>query len=105
MTSVSSNLLGRFFSCAAFAILLALAAPGSPRAQSATPAPAQKVEKTPRPDVRLDPTAEKSGSAKSVTAKRQKLRDCGAKWRDENKAEGLTGRTAYLKFLSNCLKS
>jgi hypothetical protein len=57
-----------------------------------------------RPDARIDPPADKAGNAKPPTAKRQKLRDCSAKWQDEKKAKGLTGKAAYLKFLSACVK-
>ena len=62
-------------------------------------AAAQKSEKMARPDASM----EKAGGAKSLAAKRQKLRDCGAKWQDEKKAKGLTGKAAYLKFLSACI--
>jgi hypothetical protein len=62
-------------------------------------AAAQKSEKMAKPDA----ATEKAGGAKSLAAKRQKLRDCGAKWQDEKKAKGLTGKAAYLKFLSACI--
>jgi flagellar motility protein MotE (MotC chaperone) len=105
MTSVTSNLLGRFLVRTAFAFSLAFAAPVALRAQPAAQQPAQKSEKMARPDARIDSAAEKAGSAKALTtAKRQKLRDCSAKWQDEKKAKGLTGKAAYLKFLSACVK-
>ena len=104
MTSATSHLHGRFLVRTAFAISLALAIPAALEAQSAAQQPAQKSEKTVRPEARVDPTAERAGSTKSLTTKRQRLRDCGAKWPDEKKAKGLTGKTAYLKFLTACLK-
>ena len=104
MTAATSKIHGRLPVCAALAISLALAAPVALHAQSTAAAPAQKSEKTTRPDARIDPAAEKAGSAKSIAAKRQKLRDCSAKWQDEKKAKGLTGKAAYLKFVAGCLK-
>lgn len=104
MTSVTLRSSRSTFVCAAFVICLAAALPAALRAQSTPPAPTQKSEKMTRPDVRTDTSADKSTAAKSIAAKRQKLKDCGAKWQDEKKAKGLTGKAAYLKFLSACLK-
>ena len=104
MTSATSNLHCRFLVCSALAISLALTAPVSLRAQSAAQQPAPKTEKAAKPEVRIDPAAEKAGSPRSTAAKRQRLRDCSTKWQDEKKAKGLTGKTAYLKFLTACLK-
>ena len=104
MTAATSHLNGRFLVRTAFAISLALAVPAALEAQSAAQQPAQKSEKTVRPESRVDPAAERTGSARSPAAKRQRLRDCGAKWQDEKQAKGLTGKTAYLKFLTACLK-
>jgi hypothetical protein len=104
MTSATSKLYHCSLACAAFAISLALATPTALRAQSGAPATVQKSDKMARPDTRGDPAAEKTGGAKSLAAKRQKLRDCGAKWQEEKKANGLTGKAAYLKFLSACMK-
>jgi len=100
MTSASSNLHGRLLVCIAFAVSLTIVVTAALHAQST----AQKSEKTVRPEARVDTTAEGAGGANSPAAKRQKLRDCGAKWQDEKKAKGLTGKTAYLKFLTACLK-
>jgi len=100
MIAATSHLPGRSLVCAVFAISLALAVPDALQAQSTPQQPTQKSEKA----LRVDPTAERSGAAKSVAAKRQRLRECGAKWQDEKKAKGLTGKTAYLKFLTACLK-
>jgi hypothetical protein len=33
------------------------------------------------------------------------MKDCGAKWKEEKAAKGVTGREAHRKFLSGCLKS
>jgi len=104
MTSRTPNLRGRFLICTAFATSLAFASPVVLQAQSTAQQPPQKSEKTVRPETRVDPAAERTGSAKSPATKRQRLRDCGAKWQEEKKAKGLTGKTAYLKFLTACLK-
>lgn len=104
MTSATSHPHGRFLVRPAFAIALALAVPVALQAQSTAQQPAQKSEKTVRPETRVDPTVERAAGAKSLAAKRQRLRDCSAKWQDEKKAKGLTGKTAYLKFLTACLK-
>jgi hypothetical protein len=90
---------------AVLAVSLALAMPLALQAQSpATPMPATKSDKSAKPEARTESASEKSGGTKSVAAKRQKLRDCGVKWHDEKKANGLTGKAAYLKFLSACMK-
>jgi hypothetical protein len=100
MTSATSKLPPSSLACAVFAVSLALATPIALRAQSVAPAAAaQKSEKMAKPDA----ATEKASGAKSLAAKRQKLRDCGAKWQDEKKAKGLTGKAAYLKFLSACI--
>lgn len=50
-------------------------------------------------------SAEKQvGDARKLSAQQQKMKDCGAKWQDEKKANGVKGREAYRKFLSVCLK-
>lgn len=105
MTSATPKLHNSTLTRVVFAISLALAMPAMLRAQSTAPAPVQKSDKTAKSETRTDPSQEKAGGAKSVAAKRQKLRDCGTKWQDEKKAKGLTGKAAYLKFLSACLKS
>ena len=105
MTSATPKLHNCALACVVFAISLALALPGMLRAQSTVPASVQKSDKMAKPETRTDSSPEKTGGAKSVAAKRQKLRDCGIKWQDEKKAKGLTGKAAYLKFLSACLKS
>lgn len=100
MTSATLKLPPSSLACAIFAVSLAFATPIALRAQSTPPATtAQKSEKIAKPDA----ATEKAGGAKSLAAKRQKLRDCGAKWQVEKKAKGLTGKAAYLKFLSGCI--
>jgi hypothetical protein len=101
MTSATSKYPPYTLACAAFAVSLAFATPVALRAQSTSPATtAQRSEKLAKPDA----STEKTGGARSLAAKRQKLRDCGAKWQDEKKAKGLTGKAAYLKFVSVCMK-
>ena len=90
---------------ATMAILLVVATSAVLHAQSAAPPPAQMSAKLAKPDTRTESASEKTGGAKSVAVKRQKLHDCGIKWQEEKKAKGLTGKAAYLKFLSACMKS
>ena len=42
---------------------------------------------------------------KKMSVQQQKMKDCGAKWKEEKAAKGVKGREAYRKFLSGCLKS
>jgi hypothetical protein len=42
--------------------------------------------------------------AKKLTPQQQKMKDCAAKWQDEKKAKKVSGRDAYRKFMSGCLK-
>jgi hypothetical protein len=105
MTSAIPKLHKCALACVVVAISLALAMPATLRAQSTAAAPVQKSDKTAKPETRIEPSPDKTGGAKSVAAKRQKLRDCGTKWQDEKKVKDLTGKAAYLKFLSACLKN
>ena len=41
---------------------------------------------------------------KKLTPQQQKMKDCAAKWGDEKKAKKVSGRAAYNKFMSGCLK-
>jgi hypothetical protein len=55
-------------------------------------------------------TTEKSAktqkkAAKKVTPQQQKMKDCAGKWQEEKKAKKVSGRAAYNKFMSGCLKS
>ncbi len=51
-------------------------------------------------------TTEKPAQAeKKMSVQQQKMKDCGAKWKEEKAAKGVKGREAYRKFLSGCLKS
>jgi psiF repeat-containing protein len=50
-------------------------------------------------------TAKAKDKAKPPTAQQQKMKDCNAKWTEEKANTGAKGRTAYRKFLSECLKA
>jgi len=41
---------------------------------------------------------------KPLTPQQQKMKDCAAKWQDEKAKTGVKGRTAYRKFMGDCLK-
>jgi hypothetical protein len=42
--------------------------------------------------------------AKKLSTQQQKMKDCGAKWKEEKAAKNLKGREAYRKFIGDCLK-
>jgi hypothetical protein len=103
MNSTISKLPCSALVCVGLAVGLAVSAPSTSPAQST--APPSKAEKLSRPDL-VKPGAASSDKAKASApvTQRQKIRDCGVKWREEKKAKGLSGKAAYLKFLSACLK-
>lgn len=72
---------------AAMATALITAPVASAYAQAA--APAAKTEKK---------------AAKPLTPQQQKMKDCAVKWKDEKAAKKVSGRAAYNKFMSGCLK-
>ena len=39
-----------------------------------------------------------------MTPQQQKMKDRAGKWRDEKTTTGAKGRTAYRKFMGECLK-
>jgi hypothetical protein len=57
-------------------------------ASSATPGMAQTGDK----------------AEKKLSTQQQKMKDCGAKWKEEKAAKNVKGREAYQKFMSACLK-
>ena len=72
---------------AAMATALIAAPVASAYAQAA--APAAKTEKK---------------AAKTLTPQQQKMKDCAGKWKEEKATKKVSGRTAYNKFMSGCLK-
>ena len=42
--------------------------------------------------------------AKKLSTQQQKMKECGAKWKDEKAAKNVKGREAYRNFISGCLK-
>ena len=55
------------------------------------------------PEMRLA-EAKDAAKAKPLTPQQQKMKDCAAKWTEEKAKTGAKGRTAYRKFMSECLK-
>jgi hypothetical protein len=45
-----------------------------------------------------------AATPKPLTPQRQKMKDCAAKWKQEKANTGVKGRTAYRKFMGECLK-
>jgi hypothetical protein len=73
-------------------VALGLALPASPaNSQTGGAAPATS---TPAP----------AATAKALTPQRQRMKDCGAKWKEEKASTGVKGRAAYNKFMRQCLK-
>ena len=44
------------------------------------------------------------GEAATNDPRQQKMKDCAGKWRDEKTKTSAEGRTAYRKFMGECLK-
>ena len=88
----------------AAALAASTVAPVPALAQTTAPAKAEKSAKATKSDTKSDET-KAAKEPKKLTAQQQKMKDCGAKWQDEKKAKNVSGRTAYQKFLSSCLKS
>ena len=42
--------------------------------------------------------------AKPLTPQQQKMKDCAGKWKEEKVTKKVSGRAAYNKFMSGCLK-
>jgi hypothetical protein len=45
-----------------------------------------------------------AAAKKEMTPQQQKMKDCAGKWKEEKSAKNVSGRTAYNKFMSGCLK-
>jgi len=60
-------------------------------ASSAAPGIAQTGDKTEKQE-------------KKLSTQQQKMKDYGAKWKEEKAAKNVKGREAYQKFMSACLK-
>jgi UDP-N-acetylglucosamine enolpyruvyl transferase len=41
---------------------------------------------------------------KTMTPQRQKMKDCGAKWKEEKAQKNVSGKNAYRAFMKDCLK-
>lgn len=102
---------------AALAAALTFSMPAALYAQTATPDKMEKTDKKKskseaKSDAKSDTKSEAKSDAKSdtktakpLTAQQQKMKDCGAKWQEEKKTKGVSGKAAYQKFLSTCLKA
>jgi hypothetical protein len=42
--------------------------------------------------------------SKPLSPQQQKMKDCAGKWQEEKAKTGVKGRTAYRKFMGECLK-
>ena len=89
--------------------LLATAVIGAPYSAFAqdTPKAAEAksdIKLAAKPDAADDDKAE-AKAKRPLTAQQLKLKDCGAKWQEKKKAEGVKGLEAWNKFRSDCMKS
>ena len=95
----------------AIAAALGIAAPVSAFAQAPATEKTDKSEKkAPKTDKKSDAKSEsktddKAKEKKPLTPQQQKMKECGAKWQDEKKAKGVSGKAAYQTFLKGCLKA
>ena len=89
----------------ALAAALVVSAPAALLAQTTTPAKTEKSDKTMSKSDAKSTTGDKMKAAKPLTAQQQKMKDCGAKWQEEKKTKGVSGKAAYQKFLGTCLKA
>jgi hypothetical protein len=87
-------MLKAFAACVFAFALLALALTASP-AKSQTGAAAPGASQTP---------AAPAAAPKALTPQRQRMKDCGVKWKEEKANAGAKGRVAYNKFMRGCLK-
>ncbi|MGE0565755.1 MAG: PsiF family protein [Pseudolabrys sp.] len=72
---------------------------------SSATAQSAKQEETAKPAAKKKSSKKKATAEKKVTPQQQKMKDCAAKWGEEKKAKSVSGRTAYRKFMSGCLKA
>lgn len=52
-----------------------------------------------------DDTKSETKAKRPLTAQQLKMKECGAKWKEEKETKGVKGREAWNKFRSECLKS
>lgn len=88
----------------AAAVALALAGAVQTHPAQAQTAPQDSKAKAKGAKEAKESAEKQVGDARKLSAQQQKMKDCGAKWQDEKKANGVKGREAYRKFLSVCLK-
>ena len=74
------------------AAAMATALIAAPLAPALAQAKTEKSEKT------------EKKAAKKLTPQQQKMKDCAGKWKEEKTAKKVSGRAAYNKFMSGCLK-
>jgi hypothetical protein len=81
-------MLKAFAACVFAFTLLALALTASPaKSQTGAAAPGAPA-----------------AAPKALTPQRQRMKDCGVKWKEEKANTGAKGRVAYNKFMRGCLK-
>jgi hypothetical protein len=81
--TAEGKIMTKYFAAALVIALLA--------ASPAAPGMAQTQEKTEKPE-------------KKLSTQQQKMKDCGAKWKEEKATKNVKGQEAYRKFMSGCLK-
>jgi hypothetical protein len=83
------------------ALSMPLMLPPAAQAQATDTAKSDKKSTAKSGDTKAKTT---DSDTKKLTPQQQKMKDCGAKWQAEKKAKNVSGKEAYQKFLSKCLK-
>jgi hypothetical protein len=97
----------RLSACVLLASAFAVAVPAASFAQTAQPTNAEKKAAKSEGSTETkanDKTDDKAKAPKKLTPQQQKMKTCGAKWQEEKKAKGVSGKAAYQTFLKGCLK-
>lgn len=84
--------------------LLATAVIGLPFVALAQGAPKAEARVAAKPES-ADDTKPETKAKRPLTAQQLKMKECGAKWKEEKEAKGVKGLEAWNKFRSECMKS
>jgi hypothetical protein len=64
-----------------------------------------ETAKTKKTKAKKEPAATEAKTEKKLTPQQQKMKDCAVKWKEEKATKKVSGRAAYNKFMSGCLKN
>jgi hypothetical protein len=97
--SVFGVLLSGLLATAVIAVPYGAFAQDAPKAEAKA-----DIKLAAKPDAVEDAKAE-AKAKRPLTAQQLKLKDCGAKWQEKKKTDGVKGLEAWNKFRSGCMKS